>query len=73
MRFLNRAGKSREPSAAHAMPLVHMAGAGMGKPLQPQRFLAMKPAFSLQMQASRPPVSGLFPVARFIPPAAEVA
>ena len=48
MRFLNRAGKSRQPSVAHAMPLMHMAGAVMDRPLQPQRFGATKPAFSLQ-------------------------
>ncbi len=73
MRFLNHAGKSSQPSVALAIPLVHMGGAGMGKPPQPQRFLAMKPSFSMQSAASRPPVSGLFPVATFIPPAAEVA
>jgi hypothetical protein len=48
MRFLNHAGKSRQPSAAHAIPLVHMAGAGMDRPLQPQCFGATKPDFSLQ-------------------------
>lgn len=48
MRFLNRAGKSRKPSFAHAMPLVLMAGTGMGKPTEPQCFLATKPASSLQ-------------------------
>lgn len=48
MRFLNRAGKSREPSVAHAIPLVDVAGAGMGKPSQPQRFRTTKPALSLQ-------------------------
>ncbi|MDY0927776.1 hypothetical protein SOM41_15615 [Enterobacter sp. CFBP8995] len=48
MRFLNRAGNSLAPSVAHAIPLVHMAGAGMAKPLQSQRFGPTKPAFSLQ-------------------------
>lgn len=48
MRFLNHAGKSSQPSVALAIPLVHMGGAGMGKPPQPQRFLAMKPSFSMQ-------------------------
>jgi hypothetical protein len=62
MRFLNHAGKSRHPSVAHAIPLVHMAGAGMAKPLQPQRFLAMKPAFS--MQSAGIPPSGIRTVSR---------
>lgn len=62
MRFLNHAGKSRQPSAAHAMPLVHMAGAGMHKPLQPQRFLETKPAFSLQ--STGVPLSGIRTVSR---------
>lgn len=48
MRFLNHAGKSRHPSVAHTMPPVHATGAGKGKPLQPQRFCATKPDFSLQ-------------------------
>lgn len=62
MRFLNRAGKSRQPSAAHAMPLVHMAGAGKGKPLQPQCFCATKPASSLQ--STGVPPSGIRIVSR---------
>jgi hypothetical protein len=50
MSFLNRAGKSRAPSVfAHAMPPVHVTGAGMGKPLQLQRFRATKPAFGLHI------------------------
>lgn len=48
MRFLNRAGKSRELSVAHTMPPVHATGAGKSKPLQPQRFRTTKPALSLQ-------------------------
>jgi len=62
MRFLNRAGKSREPSVAHTVPPVHVTGAGMAKPLQPQRFLAMKPAFSLQSAGI--PSSGVRTVSR---------
>jgi hypothetical protein len=62
MRFLNRAGKSRQPCVVHAMPLMHMAGARMAKPLQPQRFLAMKPAFS--MQSAGIPSSGIRTVSR---------
>ncbi|PIF20950.1 hypothetical protein SAMN06273570_2883 [Candidatus Pantoea floridensis] len=62
MRFLNRAGKSREPSVAHTVPPVHVTGAGMGKPLQPQRFRATKPALSLQC-AGVPP-SGIRTVSR---------
>jgi len=74
MRFLNCADKSRASSVfAHAMPPVHVTGAGMGKPLQPQHFRTAKPALACRVQASRPPVSGLFPVATFPPPAAEVA
>lgn len=48
MRFLNHAGKSRQPFVAHTVPPVHATGAGKGKPLQPQRFCATKPASSLQ-------------------------
>lgn len=62
MRFLNRAGKSRQPFVAHTMPPVHATGAGMGKPPQPQRFLAMKPAFSLQNTGI--PLSGIRTVCR---------
>lgn len=62
MRFLNRAGKSRGPSFAHAMPPVHVTGAGMHKPLQPQCFCAMKPASSLQNTGVPP--SGIRTVSR---------
>ncbi|ORM62919.1 hypothetical protein PRCB_08935 [Pantoea rodasii] len=62
MRFLNRAGKSRQPSAAHAMPLVHMAGAGMDRPLQPQCFGATKQSFSLLSTGI--PSSGIRTVSR---------
>lgn len=62
MRFLNRAGKSREPSVAHTMPPVHATGTGKGKPLQPQRFLETKPAFSLQ--STGVPLSGIRTVSR---------
>lgn len=62
MRFLNRAGKSRQSSVAHIMPPVHATGAGMGKAPQPQRFLAMKPAFSLQNTGIPP--SGIRTVSR---------
>lgn len=62
MRFLNRAGKSREPSVAHTVPPVHVTGAGMGKPLQPQRFRTVKPAFSLQSPGIAP--SGIRTVSR---------
>lgn len=62
MRFLNRAGKSREPSVAHAIPLMHMAGTGMGKPPQPQRFRTTKPALSLQ--STYIPPSGIRTVSR---------
>jgi len=62
MRFLNRAGKSRQPSAAPAMPLVHMAGTGMDRPLQPQCFRTAKTAFSLQSRSIPP--SGFRTVSR---------
>ena len=68
MRFLNRAGKSRESCVMHAIPLMHMAGAGMDRPLQPQRFGATKPASSLQSTGIPP--SGIRSVSRGdIPPA----
>lgn len=70
MRFLNRAGKSREPGVAYAMPLLHVTGAGMGNLLHQQRLRTTKPACKVQI--SRPSVYGLFPVATFLPPAAEV-
>lgn len=73
MRFLNHAGKSCESCVMHAMPPVHATGAGMDRPLQPQRFGATKPAFSLQSTGVPPSGTGPFPVATFIPPAAEVA
>lgn len=62
MRFLNHAGKSRHPSVAHAIPLMYVTGAGMDRLLQPQRFRATKPAFSLQF-AGVPP-SGIRTVSR---------
>ena len=67
MRFLNRAGISRALSVTHTMPLVQVTGAGMGKPLQPQRFRTAKPAFSLQSTGIPP--SGIRTVSRGdIPP-----
>ncbi len=62
MRFLNRAGKSRQPFVAHTMPPVHATGAGKGKPLQPQCFCATKPASSLQ--STGVPPSGIRTVSR---------
>ncbi len=62
MRFLSRAGKSCQPFVARTVPPVHATGAGMGKPPQPQRFLAMKPAFSLQNTGI--PLSGIRTVSR---------
>jgi hypothetical protein len=62
MRFLNHAGKSRQPSAAHAIPLMYVTGAGMGKPLQPQCFCATKPASGLQ--STGVPPSGIRIVSR---------
>lgn len=62
MRFLNPAGKSRQLCVVHAMPPVHATGTGKGKPLQTQRFCAMKPAFSLQSRSVPP--SGIRIVSR---------
>lgn len=62
MRFLNPAGKARQLCVVHAMPPVHATGAGKGKPLQPQRFCATKPASSLQSKGVQP--SGIRIVSR---------
>lgn len=73
MRFLNRAGKSREPSVAHAMALVQVTGAGRVNRFSRSTFAQRSQPSACKVQASRPPVSGLFPVATFPPSAAEVA
>lgn len=62
MRFLDRAGKSRESSVAHTVPPVHVTGAGMGKQLQPQRSGTTQPALCLQ--STYIPSSGLRSVFR---------
>jgi hypothetical protein len=62
MRFLNPAGKSRQLCVVQAMPLVHVAGAGMGKPKEPQCFRTAKPALSLQSTGIPP--SGIRTVSR---------
>lgn len=62
MRFLNLAGKSRQPFVTHTIPPVHATGAGKGKPLQTQHSGTTQPAFSL-LSTGVPP-SGIRTVSR---------
>ena len=73
MRFLNRAGKSRQPFVAHATAGALWLAPGWIGRYSRSVSVQQSQTSACKVQASRPTLSGLFPVARFIPPAAEVA